>query len=348
MPQKQRINTRLQLIANALLMNASFINNLGLLNGKMGIAIFFFQYGRYTNKEVYTIYANELIDEIYEELNTQMPDDFANGLTGIGWGIEYLVRNDFVEANTDEALEDIDQFIYKNKQDRPMNFENSNDLFSFGFYYLKRLYGRENEDNLNILLKKQQLIFLTDECERLLIHKRLLHINIPVLNLTTLNSITYFLIEMIKLGLSPSKVENLVNCLPSYFEYSIHQENDWAEKTTSLKLIRNIQSIVSISEVLQHYASLEKKITVSYSGVMDEAMVNSFVKSAWHHLVYEPYRNGNSDMTNLTEKVLTLIDKEEDWINRMDSLNANNMGLTGFAGIGLGLMNEVILNSSII
>ena len=44
---KEQINNRLQRIANVLLLNAGFIDNLCLLNGKMGIAIFFYQYSRF-------------------------------------------------------------------------------------------------------------------------------------------------------------------------------------------------------------------------------------------------------------------------------------------------------------
>jgi len=91
----KRINDRLQRIANVLLLNASFIDNIGLLNGKMGIAIFFNLYGRYSNK-VHIDYAGELIDELYEEININTSVDFANGLTGIGWGIQYVIENKFV------------------------------------------------------------------------------------------------------------------------------------------------------------------------------------------------------------------------------------------------------------
>lgn len=110
---KSKVDSCLQRIANVLLLNASFINNLGLLNGKMGIAIFFYQYARYTGSKMFGDYAGELIDEIYEEINTNTPVDFANGLTGIGWGIEYLVKNGFVAADTDEALAEVDNTVYR-------------------------------------------------------------------------------------------------------------------------------------------------------------------------------------------------------------------------------------------
>lgn len=103
-----KIEDRLRRIANFLLLNASFIDNLGLLNGKMGIAIFFYHYSRYTQNKIFEDYAGELIDEIYEEINVNTPVNFADGLTGIGWGIEYLVKNHFTEGDTDEVLAEID------------------------------------------------------------------------------------------------------------------------------------------------------------------------------------------------------------------------------------------------
>ncbi len=77
-------------IINTLLLNASFIDNIGLMHGKMGISIFFFHLSRKTGKQIYEDYAGELIDEIYDDINTSTPVDFENGLAGIGWGIEYL------------------------------------------------------------------------------------------------------------------------------------------------------------------------------------------------------------------------------------------------------------------
>ena len=99
---------RFQRIVNALLLNPSFIDNLGLMHGKMGIAIYFFHLGRETKNQIYEDYAGELIDEIYGEISTSTPLDFENGLAGIGWGIEYLVREGFIDADTDEVLEEFD------------------------------------------------------------------------------------------------------------------------------------------------------------------------------------------------------------------------------------------------
>ena len=97
-----------QHIINTLLLNASFI-----MHGKMGITIFFFQLARQTKNQIYEDYAGELIDEIYEEITANTPVDFENGLAGIGWGIENLIENEFIEANTDKVLEELDNHFFK-------------------------------------------------------------------------------------------------------------------------------------------------------------------------------------------------------------------------------------------
>jgi hypothetical protein len=63
---KDRVDLRLLRLADVLLLNASITDNPGLLNGKMGIAIFLYHFARRKGIEMYATYAGELIDEIYE------------------------------------------------------------------------------------------------------------------------------------------------------------------------------------------------------------------------------------------------------------------------------------------
>lgn len=79
----------------------------------MGIAIFFYKYARKLNNNLYNDFANELLDEIYEDVNDMIPIDFKLGLSGIGWGIDYLHYNNFVYGDIDEILLPIDDKIKK-------------------------------------------------------------------------------------------------------------------------------------------------------------------------------------------------------------------------------------------
>jgi lantibiotic modifying enzyme len=99
----------LERIANHLIMNASFLPDLGLYHGKMGVVIFFAHYARYTGETLYDDFAGELLDEIYEEIHADMPINFESGLCGIGWGIEYLLENGFMEGDSEEILSELNQ-----------------------------------------------------------------------------------------------------------------------------------------------------------------------------------------------------------------------------------------------
>ncbi len=165
----EAIKTKIdQKLINILLLNSSFIDNPSLLNGKMGISIFFFHLARETGNRIYEDYAEELIDEIYEEITIETPLDFADGLAGIGWGIEYLAQNNFIEANTDEVLEEFDnrllnELIYNT----PKEIGLLHGLAGLGAYFLKRIQNHASNDHkIQTLTNKKNLIHLIDELER--------------------------------------------------------------------------------------------------------------------------------------------------------------------------------------
>lgn len=166
--------TLLERITNILLLNASFIDNLGLMHGKMGICIFFYHLARKTNNKIYEDYAGELLDEITEEINEQTPWDFENGLAGIGWGIEYLVQKGFVEGDTDEILLEFD-----NKLFRQLNFAVPHELgllngtLGICAYFLKRTKKLEfDKGKIPLLTNMHILIQCIDEVERNWIRKK--------------------------------------------------------------------------------------------------------------------------------------------------------------------------------
>ncbi len=335
------IGDRLQRIANVLLLNASFLDNPGLLNGKMGIAIFFYHYSRYSKNKIYEDYAGELVDEIYDEINTSTPVNFENGLTGIGWGIEYLVKKGFVQADTDEALEEIDCAIYRHRINSPVLINTGDDLFGYGFYHIARILGHEIDDNdLNTLIKKYHLIFLADECERLLEQKSYSRFNIESLTINSFNSILWFLLEIQKLNIFPVKVERIFKTVPEYIEKEILKTHDNAGQALLLSLVKNLIETVKDNAVRDHLKSTVEKIDNEkiHKDPPYETDVSDFIKNTWQHIVYESYYS-DSFYSELFQKALVrLIEDEENWNGRLNELTKDNLGLTGLAGLGLGLL----------
>ena len=338
---KGKIDARLQRIANVLLLNASFTNNIGLLNGKMGIAIFFYHYSRHTENKLFEDYAGDLIDEIYKEINTSTPVDFANGLMGIGWGIEYLVREKFLEADTDDVLSDIDNIVFRATLKTPALITNQTDIFGFGLYYLARLNGRENDnDNLNTVIKKQMLIYLHDDCERLLTKEELFDLKVPQLTINQIISIVYFLTELQRLKLFPVKLAKLEGYLPKYILEKAEKPKYEIERTALIQLLTEFSKKLTNKNLNSEYLQICESMKVETNKELQTniSILNGFIKSTWYSLLY-PVSFQNMQ---LAEKALAIADNEESWNQRLDELNIDNFGLdNGMAGLGLAILNEI-------
>ncbi len=340
-PKESRIEGRLRRIANVLLLNASFTDNLGLLNGKMGIAIFFYHYSRYSGNKIFGDYAGELIDEIYEEINTNTPVDFANGLTGIGWGIEYLVKNGFVQADTDEALTDIDNSVYRIRLQSPILINNCNDFFCYGHYYISRICGHIIDDNdLNTLIKKYHLIFMTDECERILLQKQFTRFETKSLSIDTIISLFWFLLEIDRLKIFPVKVKNILNCIPEYINEVINNSDDYAGLRQLYRITKKAGETVSDKVLRNIFKELSNKLNIGLTidGLNKETSTNYFIKETWQKLIYNSYYSEEPGIELSFKRMLENIEDDNNLSDRLNKLNKDSLGLTGLAGLGLGFL----------
>ena len=138
----------LQRIARYLMLHGSFTDDIGLLHGKTGIVIFFYHYARYTEKRIYNDFAEELIEEIYKEINVSTPLNFKDGLCGIAWGIGYLIQNDFIEADPDEVLEDLDKRIMEWDVRHISDCSLETGLTGIACYVISRMRNREKEQSI--------------------------------------------------------------------------------------------------------------------------------------------------------------------------------------------------------
>lgn len=122
-----------------LTINGSFTGDLGLFHGRMGIILFFAHYARATQSKHYEDFAGYLLDELYEEIHEDLPVNLENGLCGIGWGIEYLVQQGFMEGDTDEILADIDRKVMELDPARMTKLDFRRGLAGIAFYVIARL-----------------------------------------------------------------------------------------------------------------------------------------------------------------------------------------------------------------
>lgn len=131
-----------------LIINGSYLNDLGLFHGKMGIVLFFSELAHVNQNPIYEDLASSLLGEIYEEVHYDLPINLENGLCGIGWGIEYLVQHGLMEGDTDEILLDIDQKVMEINPLRMKDLSLRRGLGGIAYYVLARLNASRQSETL--------------------------------------------------------------------------------------------------------------------------------------------------------------------------------------------------------
>ena len=130
--------SKLQKIADILLLNGLLIDCPGLIHGKMGIEVFLFHYAKYTDNVLFDDYAFDMIVEMQKQIHENSPADYERGIAGIGVGLDYLIRNHFFEAD-DDFFEDFDKRMYRAVMYDPwQDLSLYNGLVGYGRYWMTR------------------------------------------------------------------------------------------------------------------------------------------------------------------------------------------------------------------
>lgn len=141
---------KLEEIAAVLLKNCTGMERMGLMHGKAGVALFFFYYTELTGEEVYYDSALHLICQVLDNMNKFTFHTFSKGEAGVGWVLEHLAQNKFIDFDTDKIMKSMDRFIYEQ-----MEFKLENgicDAFNGAVGYGIYLLSRANKENVREFL----------------------------------------------------------------------------------------------------------------------------------------------------------------------------------------------------
>ena len=101
----------LKQIANYILLHGRYQRNIGLFHGKAGIMLTMFLFSQKTGISVYHDFAEDLFDDVQNQLYDNMPIGMENGLAGIAYAMSYLANNNILAFDQNEILSDIDNKI---------------------------------------------------------------------------------------------------------------------------------------------------------------------------------------------------------------------------------------------
>lgn len=98
-----------QKLMHQVVLHANDVPARGLFGGQMGIVLVLSEYARLRKLRPLRTATNFLLDLLLTNLSTAATLGFADGLTGIGWGVEYLLQHKFQRGSGVEICEAIDQ-----------------------------------------------------------------------------------------------------------------------------------------------------------------------------------------------------------------------------------------------
>lgn len=220
-----------------------------LMGGKTGIAIFCFYYARLVDKQEPYDYAIELLSSVVEDINAGFNyHTFAGGFAGIGTVLEILVREDLIDIDTDELLNEVDTYLYnlmieelKNK-----NYDFLHGAVGIGMYFLNRLTNKNSRQYLvQFVDKLEDIADIDDEGIRWLsVLNR--EKNTQGYNLSLSHGISSIIVLLSKIYSEGIAKEKVLGLLSGAVKYLLNQQLDIS------KFNSNFPSWVSKDEPSTH------------------------------------------------------------------------------------------------
>ncbi len=148
MEQPEILKKQLNNISTILQERYREISDVGVVAGISGMALFQFYYSKYLDVDTHADIGAEMISHCIEQINDGYSfPTFCTGIAGLGWAIQHLKTNDFIDVDCDELLSPFDSYLY-NQMTFDLNRGNYDFLhggIGYGFYFLSRFEHTENK-----------------------------------------------------------------------------------------------------------------------------------------------------------------------------------------------------------
>lgn len=156
---QNKIKNKISLIADCLTNHSD--PNINLMGGKAGEALFWAYYSLYSDSLKPQLAISSLVPEIFRGINQgNNSPSFASGLAGIGWSIEHLKQNGFIDIDTDSVIGNFDDCLNPHMRRflQNGNYDYLHGALGIGLYYSMRTSNSKT---------KFYITQLVDELEKL-------------------------------------------------------------------------------------------------------------------------------------------------------------------------------------
>ncbi len=329
----------------------------GLVNGQSGVALFMYKYSQYKNDQEMLDIAHSIINNYVwgPSLASLNSTNFTYGKTGFSWLFQHLIDINIITSNTqiENVLIELDRSIIYHRLQTPLLVDIKSDLFSHGLALIKRYkgfdhYNNESEEgegqNLYLykLTLREQIIYLIDECERLLYDKTAFN-NIlkPNWSLRLLNSILFFLIQSHKYNIFPSKTIKLIVYIIEIQKKLLPTCNilELSEIFAFYSLTNSIRSV--LPQISKYDNSISPAFTVDTENISSEILIEVLSNAGFYTIIFENKDIFNETLSYLCSQDNSLVKKLCKHLKKNKN-NRMNLSLDGLSSIGYGIIS--ILN----
>ena len=166
-------DAKLKEIADILLIHndsESFI--LSLMGGKIGHALFFYYYYKYSRQEIYLEKCINIITEAINVIpnikNMNGTFSFAGGLAGFGWLLDNFNRNGEIDFEDNDFFSELSAILFKEMKSLldKNNFDFFYGAIGICWYFIKTNHKNIHEEKIRYFLKCMQnkAIYVDDTC----------------------------------------------------------------------------------------------------------------------------------------------------------------------------------------
>ena len=146
----------------SILLKEPLNHGIGLYSGNAGIALFLFYYARFKNAADIHKQASEILDHLFIQVEETKQQLFSlcSGIAGVGWLLDHLCKQEFIQADPEEMVSGIDKYLFTvaiNELNRG-NFDFLHGAMGVALYFVKR----NRQDYLSYMLKTLANIAIWD------------------------------------------------------------------------------------------------------------------------------------------------------------------------------------------
>lgn len=146
---KELLEKKLQEIDQIIKSKYKEETQIGVLAGLSGISLFEFYYSKYLDIDDHADIGVEMLTDCIDKINEGYSyPTFCTGIAGAGWVLDHLEQEEFMDADNDDLLPELDQYIhtFMVTDMKNGNYDFLHGAIGYAFYFLNRYRNTKSEE----------------------------------------------------------------------------------------------------------------------------------------------------------------------------------------------------------